>query len=106
VAPASGGEGNPTAKSAGTTARRVSPSGKCESKLYSKVVEGVKRLKQFQLTAQTKLNRPPEAIKELLKNKVNPTEINLGINNLNHSVRGLSSLKLTAKRKLRNSKRK
>ena len=66
-APPSGGERNPTAESAGTTARRVAPSGSGKSKLYSEVVDGVKRLKRFQLTVKVKLNEPRTQSRNFLK---------------------------------------
>jgi hypothetical protein len=80
VAPPGDGEGNPKSESAGTTARRVEPSGNGERKLYSEALDGVKKLKRFQLTLKTKLNQLPATIKELLKTKVNPTEMKVGIN--------------------------
>jgi hypothetical protein len=80
VAPPGGEEGNPNTETAVTTARRVAPSSCSERKLYSEAVEGVKKTKRFQLTVKTTLNQPPETIKEILKCKINPTEIKVGIN--------------------------
>ena len=75
-----GGEGNPDTEAAATTARRVTPSSSSERKLYSEAVGGVKKKKRFQLTVKTTLNQPPETIKGILRSKVNPSEIKMGIN--------------------------
>jgi hypothetical protein len=41
-----------------------------------------KDLKRFKLTIKSKGNQSPEAIKGLLKTKINPTEIKVGINTI------------------------
>jgi len=90
VAPPGGGEGNQNTESAVMTARRVAPSSSGERKLYSEAVEGIKKFERFQLTVKTTSNQPPEMIKELLKTKINPTEIKVGLTLLNYSKRGQS----------------
>jgi len=97
LASTSSGEGNPTMESARTTAKTVAPSGSGESKLYSEVVDGVKRLKRFQLTVKTKSNQPPEAIKELLKTKINPIKIKVGINTFNSVSKGAVLIETNSK---------
>jgi hypothetical protein len=64
---------------AGTTARRVTLPGGSGGKLYSEAVAGEK-LKSFKLTVKSRDNCTPESIKELLRAKINPTEIKVGIN--------------------------
>ena len=80
MAPPSGGEGNPNMEAATTTARRMAPSSIGERKLYSEALEGVKEMNRVQLTVKTTSNHTPEMIKEILKSKINPTEIKVGIN--------------------------
>ena len=65
---------------AGTTARRVTLPGGRGGKLYSEAVGGENNLKRFKLTVKSRDNHTPEKIKELLKAKINPTEIKVGIN--------------------------
>jgi hypothetical protein len=62
----------------GTTARRMALPGGREGKLYSEAVGGEKNLRRFKLSVQTKRNHPPETIKDLLKTKINPTDIKGG----------------------------
>jgi hypothetical protein len=100
VAPPGGGEGNLISESAGTTARRVQPSGNGERKLYSEALDGAKKLKRFQLTVKTKLNQPPETIKDLLKTKVNPTEIKVGINTFKLLKKGTVLIETNSKEEI------
>ena len=63
----------------GTTESRVTLPGGRGAKLYSEAVGGEKNLKRFKLTVKSRDNHSPETIKELLKAKINPTEIKVGI---------------------------
>jgi hypothetical protein len=65
---------------AGMTARGVAPSGSRVGKLYSEALGSRKNLKRFKLTVKCKGNQPPETIKGLIKSKINPTKIKVGIN--------------------------
>jgi hypothetical protein len=58
----------------------MAPSSIGERKLYSEALEGLKKMKRFHLTVKTTSNQNPESIKEILKPKINPTEIKVGIN--------------------------
>ena len=61
-----------------TGSRQVLQTPDRNRKLYSNVVAGcADRKYKFILTA--KANQPPDIIKKLLKSKVNPTEIKVGI---------------------------
>jgi len=64
-----------------TIGRQVLPSQDCDRKLYSSVVVGCPE-KKFKLMVKSKFNQPPDMIKKLLKSKVNPTEIKVGITSL------------------------
>jgi len=60
------------------TSRQVLPPHDNYPKLYSVAVAGREENK-FKLSLRTKDNHTPDEIKRLLKAKVNPTEINVGI---------------------------
>ena len=49
-------------------------------KLYSEAMGGMKNLQILKLTVKPKDNNSPETIKELLKDKINTTEIKMVIN--------------------------
>jgi len=61
------------------TKRGAAPSGVKEGNLYSEALGSEKKLK-FKLTIKSKENQSSETIKGLLKSKINPTEIKVGIN--------------------------
>ena len=56
-------------------------SGGSGRKLYSGVLANRTYTKKYKLTVKSNEHLPPDTIKDLLKNKVNPTEIKVGINN-------------------------
>jgi len=60
------------------TARGVVPPGVREGKLYSDALGSEKNLK-FKLSVKSKENQSSKKSKGLLKSKINPTEIKLGI---------------------------
>jgi hypothetical protein len=76
VAPPSGRDGKLT-ESDRTTGNRVAPPG--GAKLYSEAVSSGKPKKLFQLTVKN-IGNTTQKVTELLKAKVNPTEIKVGIN--------------------------
>ena len=49
---------------------------------YSEALRGEKNLKRFKMTVKSKGNQSPETIKGLLKPKIKPTEIRVGISTL------------------------
>jgi len=61
-------------------ARRVTPPGGRGGKLYSQAWGGEENLNRFKSAAKSRDNNSTETIKELLKNKINTTEIKVGIN--------------------------
>jgi hypothetical protein len=64
---------------AGTAAGRVAPPGGGTS-LYSEALGGGSTIKRFQLTVKSKGSHTPDKITELLKTKINPIEMQVGIN--------------------------
>jgi hypothetical protein len=64
-----------------TISRQVLTCQDSNRKLYSRVVAGCADRK-YKLTLRSKVNQPPDIIKKLLKTKVNPTEIKVGITSL------------------------
>jgi hypothetical protein len=64
----------------GMVLKGAAPSGYSEGKLYSEALGDEKTLKRFKLTVKSEENQTPDAIKGLLKSKINPTEITVGIN--------------------------
>ena len=77
VAPPSGRDGK-LADSFRTHGNRAAPPG--GAKLYSEAVSSVKPKKLFQLTVKSSGNTTQEEVTELLKEKIKPTEIKVGIN--------------------------
>ena len=61
--------------------RQVLPSRGCAPKLYSTDVSGSTERKH-RLSLRSKTNQTPEIIEKILKCKVNPKDINVGINSL------------------------
>jgi hypothetical protein len=51
-------------------------------KLYSEDLRGKFKQKRYSLTVTPNESQPPDTIKGLLKTKINPTDIKLGINSL------------------------
>ena len=62
-------------------ARGVAPPGGSERKLYSEVLGNGRKTTRFKITVTSKENQTSETIKEMLKSKINPSEIKVGINN-------------------------
>lgn len=60
--------------------RCVPPSGGKKGKLFSDVLRKETNQRRYKLTVRSKDNQTPEIIKGLLKSKINPTEIKVGIN--------------------------
>jgi len=56
------------------------PSGGSERTLYSEALANEIYTKKFKLTVKSNEHLPPDSIKDLLKTKINPTEIKVGIN--------------------------
>lgn len=65
----------------GGSAHHASPSVDHSRKLYSEVLIANKE-KRFKLIVKSKNKQPAESVKQLLKSKVNPAEIKVGINTL------------------------
>jgi hypothetical protein len=56
------------------------PSSGRNTKSYSDIVAGRKNDRKFKITIRPKGNHPPETMKEIIKNNINPTEMKVGIN--------------------------
>jgi hypothetical protein len=56
------------------------PSSGRNTKSYSDIVAGLKNDRKFKITIRSKGNHTPETIKELIKTKIKPTEMKVGIN--------------------------
>ena len=70
----------PRQEPAGLRVMEGAPSGGRERKLYSKALANKIPKNKFKLTVKSNENLPPDTIKGLLKTKINPTEIKVGIN--------------------------
>jgi len=66
-------------KPAGKAARCMALPTDKASRLYTAVVKE-KKAKTYNMTVRSKGTHPPETIKQLLKAKINPSEIKVGIN--------------------------
>jgi hypothetical protein len=64
------------------TAKGVAPSGGERTKLYSEALGGKIKQKSFKITITSKDNQSAKMTKGLLKSKINPTEIKVGVNSL------------------------
>ena len=53
-----------------------------QARLYSEALGGKFNQKRYKLTITSKDSKSPDAIKDILKSKINPIEIRLGINSL------------------------
>ncbi|PSN39980.1 hypothetical protein C0J52_20367 [Blattella germanica] len=62
-----------------TAPRQVLPSIASEKKNYSEMCAGIPVGKRFILTVKSKQNQNPEVVKKLLKQKISPTEMKIGI---------------------------
>jgi hypothetical protein len=69
------GKHTPTCTAAG---RVAPPAG--GTKLYSEALGGGTTIQRFQLTVKSKVNHSPDKITEILKTKINPTEMQVGTN--------------------------
>jgi len=70
----------PRQEPAGLRVREGAPSGDSERKLYSEALANKILTNKFKLTVKSNENIPPGTINSLLKTKINPTEIQVGIN--------------------------
>jgi hypothetical protein len=61
---------------------QVAPTRMGQTKLYSDVLRGKIKQSRHTLTVTSKERQPPDAIKDLLKTKINPTDIKVGISTL------------------------
>jgi hypothetical protein len=82
------------------TARGVALPGGSEKKLYSEALGNERKLTRLKITVTSKENQTSEMIRELLKSKVNPTEIKVGINNLKSLRNGKVLIETNTKEKL------
>jgi len=73
----------PRRELARTADREVALPGVEQAKLYSEALRGKFKQKRYTLTVTSKESQPPDKIKGLLKSKINPTDIKVGINSLN-----------------------
>jgi hypothetical protein len=85
---------------AGMTERDVIPSGGRDRKLYSEALGREKNIKLFKLTVSAKGNQSADTIKGLLKSKINPTEIKVGINTLKTLKIGKAFIKTNSKEEI------
>jgi hypothetical protein len=76
------------------------PSGDREGKLYSEALRDEKTLKRFKLTVKSKENQRPDAIKGVLKSKINPTEIKVGINTFKSLKNGKVLIETSSKEEI------
>jgi len=72
----------PRRELARTAEREVTLPGVEQAKLYSEALRGKFKQKRYTFTVTPKESQPPDTIKGLLKSKINPTDINVGINSL------------------------
>jgi hypothetical protein len=72
----------PVRNTHGQTERKAALPGGGKLKLYSEVVEGKTTQKTYKLTVIPRDNQTADTTKELLKSKINPTEIKVGIRSI------------------------
>ena len=72
----------PVRNTHGQTGRKVTPTGGGKAKLYSEVVEGKTTQKIHKLIVTPRDNQTADTTKEMLKSKINPTEIKVGIRSI------------------------
>ena len=70
----------PRQEPAGSSAQETAPPGDKKAKLYSTVLLNKPHQQCFKITVKSKDNHSVEAIKGILKSKINPTDIKVGIN--------------------------
>ena len=66
----------------GATAQRREPPGESNKNSYADVVRNKKKENKFKIMVKTRINHSPETIKNILKTKINPIEIKVGISSL------------------------
>jgi hypothetical protein len=66
----------------GQPERKVAPPGEGKAKLYSEVVQGKTTQKTFKVTVASRDKQTADTIIEVLKSKINPTEMNVGIRSI------------------------
>jgi hypothetical protein len=84
----------PLQEAARQSGREVPPSGVREGKLYSEV------LNKFKLTVRSSEQITPDTIKGILKTKINPTEIKVGINTFKSLKNGTVLIETNSKEEL------
>ena len=90
----------PRQEPAGLRIREGSPSGGSKRKLYSEAVVNKIPKNKFKLTVQSNEKLPPDNIKGLLKTKINPTEIKVGINTFKSPKDGGVLIETNSKKEL------
>jgi hypothetical protein len=65
---------------AGSRAKVAAPSGVTREKLYSAAIGNKTQQQHFKITVKSKDKLSAEAVKGILKSKINPTDIKVGIN--------------------------
>jgi predicted DNA-binding protein len=75
-----------------------SPTVVTERRLYSEALTN--RISRFKLTVKPKKPLPPESIKELLKAKINPSKIKVGINTLRTLRNGQVLIETSSRKEL------
>jgi len=85
---------------AGLRVREGAPSGGSERKLYSEALANKIPKNKFKLTVKSNENLPPDTIKGLLKTKINPTEIKVGINTFKTLKNGRVLIETNSKKEL------
>jgi len=83
------------------TERDMAPSGGRDRKLYLEALGREKNSKLFKLTVAAKGNQSPETIKRLLKSKINPTEIKVGINTFKSLKNGKVIIETNSKEEIK-----
>jgi hypothetical protein len=67
---------------------------------YSDIVAGRKDERKFKVTVRSKENHTPETIKELIKAKINPTEMKVGISTFKTLKDGRILIKAVSKEEI------
>jgi hypothetical protein len=83
----------------GPDSRQVLPPHDQAPKLYSRIVQESTG-KKHRLSLRSKTNQPPDIIEKILKSKVNPTEIKVGINSIRQLRDGRVVIKTSTKKEI------
>lgn len=90
----------PRQEPAGPRVREGTPSGDNERKLYSEALTNKILTNKFKLTVKSNEHLPPDTIKGLLKTKINPTEMKVGINTFKSLKNGRVLIETNSKEEL------